>query len=77
MQSWWNKKYGRDSICGITHVRLRSGKNITGQPYVIFLSCTHGFYRKAIKTWIQISFIKTCPICRKTITNQDIKKINS
>ena len=45
---FWNKKYGRNKLCGITHTRLRPGKNKDGVSYVIILKCGHGFYRKPL-----------------------------
>ena len=60
------KKYGKDKVCGITHCRLRPGKDSNGQPHVIFLKCGHGFYRKPLELWFNKS--KLCPMCRKEVT---------
>lgn len=69
MPYWWNKKYGKDKICGITHIRLRSGYNKKGLTHVIFLNCKHGFYRSALKNWVETFAYKTtyptCPLCRE------------
>lgn len=68
MQTWWNhKKYGKDSICPITRVRLRSGKNKQGVSYTIFLPCKHGFVRSALIQWVgsQNGELPPCPMCRK------------
>lgn len=64
---WWNKKYGKDSICAITQGRLRPGKNTDGLSYCIFLPCKHGFYRSAILNLIVLNDneIPKCPLCRK------------
>ena len=60
---WWNKKYGKDSICGITHSRLRPGKSIEGFTHVYTLPCSHTFYSKALIKWLNVSF--SCPVCRR------------
>ena len=61
---WWNKKYGKTKICGITMSRLRAGKDKQGLSYCVFLPCEHGFYRKAIAEWVSQDK-NTCPMCRK------------
>lgn len=71
MKPWWNKKYGKDSICAITRTRLRSGKNKKNEKYSVFLPCKHGFVRSAlfemIKTDIDRNAIEhNCPLCRQT-----------
>ena len=64
--SWWNKKYGKDSICPISHSRLRAGKNSQGQKYSIFLGCGHGFSRTSLEAYIKNSETPyRCPICRR------------
>ena len=63
--AWWNKKYGKDSICAITQTRLRPGRNKYGQKRSIFLGCHHGFNRVALQDWIVSSIEPTCPLCRK------------
>jgi len=66
---WWEKKWGRDKICGITRTRLRPGKNSNGVSRVIHLNCKHSFYRTPLMKWIKMCpvDIPTCPICRKNI----------
>lgn len=63
---WWNKKYGKHSICAITQSRLRPGKNSDGLSYCIFLPCKHGFYRSAITNLVISTSqeILKCPLCR-------------
>ena len=63
---FWNKKYGKNSICAITHTRLRPGRNKQGQTYVLKVKCGHIFYRSAINIWLENH--DTCPCCRQTIT---------
>lgn len=67
--SWWRKKWGSGHVCGITHSRLRPGKDKTGIPYVTRLKCDHAFYTKALKEWIRTcpTEVVTCPCCRKVI----------
>ena len=60
---WYNKKWGKDKICGITFSRLRPGENYYGLPYTSQLSCGHCFYTKAIIEWAKNN--NTCPLCRK------------
>lgn len=64
---WWNKKYGKDSICAITQSRLRPGKDSHGLSYCLFLPCKHGFYRSAVRNFIILNDAKIlkCPLCRK------------
>ena len=65
-KSWWNKKYGKDKICGITHTRLRPGRDRFGRTYVVYLNCKHGFYRTPLMEWaINSPNNPTCPLCRK------------
>lgn len=64
MKAFWDKKYGKDKICAITFMRLRSGKNKEGKSYVVFLPCKHGFYRSALKNAIAKGH-RQCPLCRK------------
>jgi hypothetical protein len=63
---FWYKKW-KDQQCGITHGRLRPGKNKNGESYSVFLNCNHGFYRSVILEWAKSCFPKnaTCPICRR------------
>lgn len=67
MSPWWANKYGKGRICAITNTRLRPGKNKYGQRYAIFLSCRHGFNRKALMSWVlaRPAETPTCPLCRK------------
>lgn len=70
-KSWWNKKYGKDSICPITKTRLRAGKNKNGVSHSVFLNCKHGFSRIAIQLWIS-SGNQTCPLCRRYINDCEV-----
>ena len=65
---FWKTKW-QNQICGITHSRLRPGKNKHGLSYTVFLDCSHGFYRNVLLEWVKKcpSDYPTCPICRKTI----------
>lgn len=72
--TFW-KKYGKEQLCGISHSRLRSGRNKDGKPYVVFLKCKHGFYRKPLSIWVEKH--NTCPICRKIITDKFLSQIVS
>lgn len=64
---WWKQKYDKQSICGITRIRLRSGKNSHGLSHSIFLKCKHGFYRSALRNWVIVNLSKEtpCPLCRE------------
>jgi hypothetical protein len=66
---WWNEKYGKNSICGITQCRIRPGKNKNGLDRCLKLECGHMFYRTALLKWsekfIFLNEFPTCPICRK------------
>jgi hypothetical protein len=64
-KKWWNKKWGLEKVCGITHARLRPGKYSSGVKRCVHLSCGHGFYTKAILQWLNHK--PTCPLCRKEI----------
>lgn len=68
--SWWTKKWGSDKLCGITHGRLRPGKNKYGTPYVITIPCGHSFYTCALIEWMLKC--PTCPCCRQLFTLQDL-----
>lgn len=64
---WWSNKWGSDSLCGITHSRLRPGKNKHGIPLTITLKCLHRFYTGALLEWANkcsSGEIPTCPLCR-------------
>lgn len=69
MPAWWDKKWGKNSICGITFKRLRPGRDEYGFRKCTFLHCGHGFYSESIISWImnQPGDITTCPMCRHTI----------
>jgi hypothetical protein len=74
MSAWWNNKYGKEAICGITHTRLRQGKNVNNLSYVVNLNCNHSFYRTALYEW-SIKFpdsLPTCPICRITYNHDNL-----
>lgn len=71
MVTWWNDKYGKDSLCGISRSRLRPGIDKNGYPISVKLPCGHCFYRKAIVEWakrftnnIEYKSYPTCPLCR-------------
>ena len=66
---YWDKKWGKDKFCGINKTRLRPGKDKFGFRHSIYLSCGHGFYRKAIGEWFKRK--ETCPVCRSTIDPVD------
>jgi len=68
MPAWWDKRYGKNAICGITHSRLRPGKDSNGVAYVIKLPCQHAFYRSVLIKWIETSSSYSapkCPMCRQ------------
>lgn len=69
MKNFWKEKWGREHICGITHTRLRPGKDKYGNSYVVELPCTHRFYRKPLITWVESCFTRktdvVCPMCRQ------------
>ena len=69
-KSFWKKRW-ENRICGITHTRLRPGKNKKGVSYSVFLPCKHGFYRSVLKEWVKMcpKDNATCPICRKKIVS--------
>jgi len=65
-EPFWKKKWD-GKICGITRGRLRPGKNRYGLTHVVFLNCTHGFYRNALVEWVRNcpTETPTCPMCRQ------------
>lgn len=68
-KNFWIDKWS-NKICGISHTRLRPGKNKLGQDYCVFLECKHGFYRSVLNKWIEMSPTDPkCPMCRQTIIN--------
>ena len=56
MTYWWDTKWNNKNICGITHARLRPGRNKNNIPHVVWLSCGHGFYINPLMEWM-----KKCP----------------
>ena len=63
---FWDKKYGKESICAITLTRLRPGRNKKGETYIIKLKkCKHLFYRSALLLWYKKD--ERCPVCRQKI----------
>lgn len=71
---WWNKKFGKDAICGITHLRLRQGKNKNGISKCVYLKCGHGFFRSALTKWVNhVFFTPTCPMCRQEFNPLEYK----
>lgn len=69
MSLWWNHKYGKYSLCGISRGRIRPGYDKQGYSFAVKLPCGHCFYRKAIIEWsnkfeIYNNNFPTCPICR-------------
>ena len=79
MPAFWNKKWGKDAICPITHCKLRPGKNKHGIPHTIRLQCSHRFYRTALYKWIKTSTKKnqTCPICRRKLLLIDLTTLKN
>lgn len=59
LKPWWSKKWGRDKICPITHVRLRPGNKVKK------LRCGHFFLKKAIDDWLKSN--NSCPMCRESV----------
>ena len=62
-EPFWDKKYGKNSICGITLTRLRPGKNKNGISYIVKTKCNHLFYRSALNKWLENN--NSCPTCRQ------------
>jgi hypothetical protein len=71
---WWSDNWGNDKICGITHSRLRPGKNTKGVYYTTRLKCNHRFCTYPLLEWIKKcpKEIPTCPICRGSFDLQDL-----
>jgi len=66
---WWNKKWGKDQICSISHTRLRPGKDKNGIQKTTILNCKHRFRTDSLFIWYNTNnFINnnyiSCPICR-------------
>ena len=72
MPTFWNKSWGRDKICPISLTRIRPGKNKHGISYTISLKCGHIFWRKSLLKWYSSRDSSTCPVCRKSISIQDL-----
>ena len=53
---WWDKKWGKNSVCVITHTRLRPGVDKDGLSYVISLSCGHFFLQTSYKCMVYKEF---------------------
>lgn len=64
---YWDKKWGKNAICGITFCRLRPGRYKDSYSKCIFLKCGHGFYTRPLFKWIYSSVNPKCPMCRKEI----------
>lgn len=74
VKHWWKKKWDSEHICGITHVRLRSGRSKSGIPYVTKLKCKHRFYTNPLLEWMKHcpSNEPTCPVCRGKFDLMDL-----
>ena len=74
---WWSKKWGADKICGITHTRLRPGKNKKGIYRTTRLSCKHAFCTYPLLKWIKIcpSSVPTCPVCRRPFGLEELIRL--
>lgn len=71
--AWWDSKWNKNNICGISQARLRPGKNKNGIPYTIELPCKHRFYTSCLLHWMRVNHTKvTCPCCRQPFTLQDL-----
>ena len=66
MKPWWSYKWGSNALCGITHTRLRPGREKNGVPNIITLECSHRFYTSALLHWALSCPTEnpTCPLCR-------------
>lgn len=72
-KDFWKKKWGKDSICPITHTRLRPGNNKHGVPYTICLPCKHRYVRSALIEWAKSSLTNpNCPLCRQKFGLADL-----
>ena len=65
-KNFWNKNWGKDNLCGITHSRLRPGKNSKGVHFTTSLKCGHRFCTYPLLNWVKKNngLSATCPICR-------------
>jgi len=72
---WWSKKWGSNSICGITYSRLRPGKNKNGVYHTSRLKCSHSFCTNLLLEWIKkCPGEPTCPMCRQQFDLLDLLK---
>lgn len=72
---WWSKKWGSNSICGITYSRLRPGKNKNGVHHTSRLKCSHSFCTNLLLEWIKkCPGEPTCPMCREQFDLLDLLK---
>jgi|TARA_B110000259_G_scaffold188246_1_gene245905 hypothetical protein len=76
-KTYWNKKWGKEHICGISFSRLRPGKNTKGVYYTTTLKCGHRFCTYPLLNWVKtnLSINAKCPLCRKEFTFIDMLKI--
>jgi len=70
MSKWWEKKWGKDQICGISYNRLKCGTNKNGVLLSTTLKCNHRFCTEPLLKWFSIN--NSCPICRENIKLEDI-----
>lgn len=70
MKQWWDKKWGKEQICGISYNRLRSGQKKNGISLTTNLKCGHRFCTIPLLNWMSVN--NTCPICRENIKLEDI-----
>lgn len=73
---WWDNKYGKNAICGITKTRLRPGKDKNGKSYIVKLPCEHYFYRKSLIEWIHKSKIKVSKLIYEISPENGISRIS-
>ena len=72
---WWNKNWGSDKLCCITHTRLRPGKSKSGVYYTTRLTCNHSFCTNSLIEWLRLCPQEpTCPICRTKFNIIDLIK---
>jgi len=75
---WWSNKWGKDKICGISHTRLRQGKNANGVYHTTELKCGHRFNTNSLLEWMKVynnQTRTTCPMCRAVFNiNEIIRK---
>lgn len=73
-EHWWSNNWGTEYTCGITHTRLRPGKNKNGVYYTTKLKCNHRFCTNPLLEWVKNcpDGRITCPVCRQTFELQDM-----